>query len=474
MNIAFGKQSMFVRNLEQLLAFLYSPNQPCYYSWVQQFFTQYQEQQQRLATAELSWQQAQHSGGAPEKLQLARKTFTDLQYADEKLRIQRWSSLRQAAEALLQLSEGTQATETLTLSARLLGGLLITSSSKRRKTLLIEFAYKPCYRALLTLRLLEDLLKTKVLIEPQWQLWYEQRDLAHPEHCPYRQQLQIPLVMSCLIQHSGQLAPDAQHILNQQYDDSDNTTRALNHEERSRFLALCQQGSLSLLQTGLGDLPYRGNNREQREQHQHLQQQLMAQLQRFLSAKPETPLGSLFKVPQAYASIVLPGRNRYNYDALPKAALLLREAVQRGEYNGVLVDRLFRMLGLFPQGYGVVYTPLGDDGKPQLRYEFAVVNSLYPEKPEHPGCRVVSRNQQYRNTGYNINLSTDLNLYFKPARDRLKTLPEKRLRELLNVLYQDGEALYAKRLLPHCWQPDNFFSVAENQNLWHSAQQRQN
>ena len=52
------------------------------------------------------------------------------------------------------------------------------------------------------------------------------------------------------------------------------------------------------------------------------------------------------------------------------------------------------------------------------------------------------------------------------------TLPE--MEELLNMLYQDGEAKYLSRLVPKCWQPENFFSVPEHQNLWHSAQQRQN
>lgn len=473
MNLAFGKQTVFVRNLEQLLAHFYHPHQGCYFSLAQAFFSQQQQQQQALYLAEKNWQQAQQEQGKKDVLQKARSVFTDLQYEDEKLRVQRWLTLRQLADSLLQLSEGSQPSETLTLSARLLGSLLITALSKKRKTALMEYAYKPCYRAVLTLRLLDDLLQHAIIKDPEWQQWYQHRNLTQPENCPYRQQLQVPVVMACIIQHLGQLNLDAQRILSKQ-DDVSKTERALSQEEREQYLTLSQQGCSNYLKFGLGDLPYRGNNREERTQHQQQQQHLVALLQRFITAPANTLIGSLFKVPQAYTSVVLPGRQRYSYEALPKAPLLLREAVRRTEYDGRLVDRVFRMLGLFPQGFGVVYTPLGDDGKPQQRYEFAIVNSLYPEKPEQPGCRVVSRNQQYRNTGYNINLSTDLNLYFKPARDRLKTLPEKRLRELLNVLYQDGDAQYARKLLPHCWQPDNFFSLAENQNLWHSAEQRQN
>lgn len=473
MNLAFGKQTVFIRNLEQLLAQFYHPQQACYFNLAQAFFSQQQQQQQALDLAEKNWQLAQQEQGKKDVLQKARTVFTDLQYEDEKLRVQRWLVLRQLADSLLQLSEGNQPSETLTLSARLFGSLLITALGKKRKTALMEYAYKPCYRAILTLRLLDDLLQHAIIKDPEWQQWYQNRNLTEPDHCPYRQQLQVPVVMACIIQHLGQLNLEAQRILSKQ-EVASKTERALSTEEREQYLALSQQGCLNYLKFGLGDLPYRGNNREERTQHQQQQQHLVTLLQRFITAPANTLIGSLFKVPQAYTSVVLPGRQRYSYEALPKAPLLLREAVRRAEYDGRLVDRIFRMLGLFPQGYGVVYTPLGDDGKPQQRYEFAIVNSLYPEKPEQPGCRVVSRNQQYRNTGYNINLSTELNLYFKPARDRLKTLPEKRLRELLNVLYQDGDAQYARKLLPHCWQPDNFFSLAENQNLWHSAEQRQN
>lgn len=473
MNLAFGKQSVFMRNMEQLLAQFFSPYQPCFFNLATDFFSRPKAERQAINLAEHHWQQTQQAGASTALQQQARRHFTDLQYEDEKQRLTRWQSLQQLAEGLLQLSEGNQPSETLTLSARLLGALLITATGKKNKTSLLEYAYKPCYRALLTLRLLDDLLEHKVLKEPQWQQWYAERNPAAPDQCPYRQQLQLPIVMACIIQHCGQLNLDAQKILSQRETGS-KTDRALSQEERARFLAFSQQGSIDFLQSGLGDIPYRGNHREQRALHQQQHQALLTLLLRFINATPETVVGSLFKVPQAYASVVLPGRNRYNYDALPRAALLLREAVKRAEYHGALVDRLFRMLGLFPQGYGVVYTPLGDDGQPQLKYEFAIVNSLYPDKPEHPGCRVVSRNQQYRNTGYNINLSAELNLYFKPARDRLKALPEKRLKALLNALYQDGEAQYANKLLPHCWQPDTFFSVPENQNLWHSAEQRQN
>lgn len=471
MKQALGKKTVFVRNLEHLVGTMFSPSQPCLQHAAQHFFDNVTAQQQQLRETELHWQQAQQAKAKPDILQKARAAFTNLQYTDEKQRLQRWSLLTQVAEELLKLSEGINPNETLTLSARLLGGLLITAQPNKRKTSLMLYAYKPLYHAALTIRLLDHLLEHQVVKEASWQQLYSQRNLAQPEQCPYRQQLQMPLVMACIIQHLCQLSSNAQQLLN---DGDEQATKIFSAEERAAYLQHCQQAMLDFLHYGLGELPSKGANREQREQNQQLQRQLQQQLQHLLTAPADSIPGGILKVCHAYTSVIIPGRERYDYHALPKAILLLREAAKNGAYHSVLVDRLFRMVGLFPQGYGVVFTPLGDDGKPQLKYEFAIVNNLLPEKPEHPNCRVVSRNQQYRNTGYNINLSIELNLYFKPARERLEMLPEKRLRELLHMLYQDGEAQYLLKLLPRCWQPDQFFSVPENQNLWQTAEQRQN
>jgi hypothetical protein len=473
LNLAAASKSVFLRNLEQSLTLLYNPGHGCFYSLVKRFFTQNQAQQLELSGAEQRWQQAVQQKEATEVIQLCRKRYTDLQFEYEKQRMQCWSALMAAAENLLQQSEGQTGPETLNLSARLLGSLFITANSKKNKPLLLEFAYKPFYRAVLLLRLLDHLLAEKFFTEPQWQEWYQQRTPDTPDHCPYRQQLQLPMVMACLLEHFGKLDTQAQNLLTDNGQQS--ADRVLSSEERAQFLTLCRLGSTTLLAQGLGDLPYRGSKREEREQHQQQHQQLLHKLQLFISTRPDSALGSLFKVSQAYSAIVLPGRGRYKYDTLPKAALMMRDAVQRGEYSGLIVDRLFRLVGIFPQGFGLVYIPLTEDGKPQLRYEFAIVNSFYPEKPDRPLCRIVSRSQELKNTTFNISLSPEYNLYFKPARDRLKSnVPEQKLKELLQLLYKDAEAQYLRHLLPQCWEPDNFFSLGANQNLWNNAHLRLN
>ena len=471
-----AKSSVLVYRLERLLASLYSDEANCFFQRSKAFFASYRQQQDSLQQAEQRWQQVQASAKASQaERQHARQHYTELQYQDEKARLMRWSDLQLLAEQLLQLSEGENNSETLAFSARMLGCLQIIVPTAKRQRELVQFAYKPLYRAVLSLRLLDHLLTQQLLDEPALVSHYQLRNRQHPDDCPYRQHVQLPLVMAILLQDIGLLHPDALGIIQGELAQFD-SGRALNAEERQRLLKVSSNASLVLLQQGFGIAPYKGNDKTEREIYFSAQQERLHWLSQLLQLNPadKTLFGSVLKVPQVYASIMLPGRQRFNYALLPKAALLMREGARRNEYNGLLVDQLLRITGLFPQGYGVVFTPIGADQQPQDRYEFAIVNGLYPQKPEQPNCRVVSRQQQYRNTGLDISLQTDYNLYFKPARERLEVLPEHRLKALLNALYQDGEERYLRKLLPRCWQPEQFFHEPAHQNLWQNATMKQN
>ncbi|KKO45085.1 hypothetical protein WG68_11625 [Arsukibacterium ikkense] len=471
-----AKSSVMVYRLERLLASLYANDEHCFFQRSKTFFAHYRQQQKTLHQAEQHWQQLQtlQTASQAERLQ-ARQRYSELQYQDEKARLQRWADLQMLAEQLLQLSEGENNNETLVFSARLLGCLQIMVPTAKRQRELVQFAYKPLYRAVLTLRLLDHLLAQHMLHDPTLQGHYQARSRLTPDDCPYRQHVQLPIVMAVLLQDIGLLHPEATSIIQGELAQFD-PGRALSMQERQQLLQVSNDASLALLQQGFGITPYKGNDKVERDHYFAAQQQRLKWLSQLLQLNPgdKTLFGSVLKVPQVYTSIVLPGRQRFNYALLPKAALLMREGAKRNEYNGLLVDQLLRITGLFPQGYGVVFAPLGGDQQPLDRYEFAIVNGLYPQKPEQPNCRVVSRQQQYRNTGLDISLQTDYNLYFKVARQRLEVLPEHRLKALLNALYQDGEARYLRKLLPRCWQPEQFFHEPAHQNLWQNATLKQN
>jgi hypothetical protein len=153
---------------------------------------------------------------------------------------------------------------------------------------------------------------------------------------------------------------------------------------------------------------------------------------------------------------------------------LLKDSVSRGLLNAMMVKHFLKITGIFPQGFGIVFTPSQQDGIAAERYEMAVVNQLYPANIAEPLCRIVSRNLQYRRGGHNCVVSVEHNLYFKPARDRLAVIPSQRLEDILARLSADWQPGQLRRFMPRCWHPEQFFSQAEHQNLWNNAPQQRN
>ena len=159
---------------------------------------------------------------------------------------------------------------------------------------------------------------------------------------------------------------------------------------------------------------------------------------------------------------------------MPKAALVLQSGVERGYYHKAAVDALLKITGLFPQGYGVTYIPKDSDKRDLDRYEYALVVSLYPPALDMPICRVVTRSMTFSNTGTNVVVSVDNNLYFPAARKKLEKMSEERLLEILSKLVSNFEERKNMELIPKCWFPDEYFSYSKNQNLWNKVTTIQN
>lgn len=378
------------------------------------------------------------------------------------------------AEKILLLTEGQNNTETLTRSARILGTLQLTVPDSKRRWREVQFGYKALYRVTLSLRLLQHML-TQQLLNDAWIVQHYSQRNEKDMQCPFRLNVQLPLVMAVLLLDVGMLHPKALAVLAGNSDNL-NPQRALQPEERQQLLQLSTAARQNFFAMALAVVRFRSNNKQEQQQDIAQQQQRLDFTERLLAAAedPNSAIGSLLKVPQVYSSIVLPGRQRFAYEALPKATLLLKDAVKRGELNALYTGHLLKITGVFPQGFGVAFTPVQNDLSVQEKYELAIVNQLYPAKAEEPLCRVVSRNLQYRRGGHNSCISVENNLYFKPARDRLAIMPQQRLQEILANLSADFEPGQLRRFLPRCWHPEPFFSQSEYQNLWNNAPQRQN
>jgi len=352
--------------------------------------------------------------------------------------------------------------------------LQLTVPDSKRRWREVQFGYKALYRVTLSLRLLQHMLTQQLLNDAWIMQQYSQRNEKDMQ-CPFRLNVQLPLVMAVLLLDVGMLHPKALAVLAGNSDNL-NPQRALQPEERQQLLQLSTAARQNFFTMALAVVRFRSNNKQEQQQDIAQQQQRLDFTERLLAAAedPNSAIGSLLKVPQVYSSIVLPGRQRFAYEALPKATLLLKDAVKRGELNALYTGHLLKITGVFPQGFGVVFTAVHNDLSVHEKYDLAIVNQLYPAKAEEPLCRVVSRNLQYRRGGHNSCISVANNLYFKPARDRLAIMPQQRLQEILAGLSADFEPGQLRRFIPRCWHPEQFFSQSEHQNLWNNAPQRQN
>ncbi|MDX3774516.1 hypothetical protein QE250_10365 [Chromatiaceae bacterium AAb-1] len=387
---------------------------------------------------------------------------------------QRYLYLKELCREILALTQGDSFTETNLLTAKLLGTIQLSSPTQGKQVAASNQKSKHLYKAALSLRLLDRLLADKELHNPFiLQRHNDSRsrtNLPVTEYHPFRDDVQMPLLMAVLLQEIGTMHPDAQLILKGE-DGKADEFRALDDEQRIRLLQISFRETLNYVTNAIGIDRYVGNSREEREQFIHHERERQAFILGLLknAVKPEHGIGNLLKIPQVYSSVVLSTKHNYVYDALPKAALVLEKGVEKGLYSHTAVTAMLRITGIFPQGFGITYIPKDSDKQDLDRYEYAIVTSLYPADPRVPVCRMVTRNLTYNVSAQGCTVSTDNNLYFPQARKKLEKISEERLLEILSKLVSNFEERKSMALIPGCWHPDEYFSFIKNQNLWNKV-----
>jgi hypothetical protein len=474
----------YIRQLKRLISSLLSVSkfQHSMYGQASQFFERDASARQELQQLEQSWQHSQQQlktatvkteARLIAQVQQHRQAFVDAEQQYQQKRLYRQSQLVMLCQQFLQLSEGNSRSETILRSSKLLGSLQLLAPSEGEQITSVQQKYKPLYKAALSLRLLDHLLE-RGLITNSYILQKAELRLSGGEPdqpCPFRDDVQIPMLMALLLQDVGHYHPDAIAILCGPHGELPRS-RELDMEERQQFLEVSLQASLRFLLQGIAAPKYRGNSRAERDEFEKNEQDKLAFAATLLrnANAPGVGIGNLIKIPQVYASAVLPGRNRFDYQALPKVALIVKNGASQGRYDPRMADALLTITGIFPQGYGIVFLPKPQPGQAVERYEFAIVNSLYPLQAEVPLCRIVTRNLQFRHIGQNCTVSVAHNLYFKPARQQLAIIPQARLSDILSKLSSGFEPGQLRHMLPRYWHPDEFFADPKHQNLWNRTE----
>lgn len=379
-------------------------------------------------------------------------------------------------QQILSLSEGEDFGETNRRSAKLLGTIQLLSPTEGKKVALINEQHKPVYKAVLALRLLDRLCIERKIIDPYIneyladitpENYTDFSKLAPQEYQLFVDYVKIPVLIAAIIQDIGNYHFDAQKIMSGEEGDKD-PHRTLEIEERKKLLQINYRETLTYLLEGIGLQNYIGNSKAERDKFNQRERKKFLFIRSLLkgSVNPKEGIGNLLKVPQIYTSIIFSIKSNYNYKLLPKVYNALSQNVQRGSCSSIYVDGLRKITGDFPQGYGVIYIPIDSSGKQCERYEYAIVNSLYPRNPSAPICRSATRNLTFMSHGADITVNVDANLYFPEVVKKLSSMSKERLNEILELLSSNYLERKKLDLLPRCWQTQEFFSIKKNQNIW--------
>jgi len=385
----------------------------------------------------------------------------------------RYNHLLSICHEIIELTEGASFDECNRKSAQLLGTIQLITPTEGSKVAVYNEQNKGLYKAVLSLRLLDELLLDNEVSESHIAniLAEFSGDKFEPFDKDVQQrineQLKVPLIMAVLLQDIGNYHEEGQKILFG-YNGKENPFRTLDIESRKQLLQINYKQTLKYIVDGLGVSSYIGNSKEERDRFVIDEKEKIRFLQQLTksSFKAGLGIGNLLKVPQIYTSIIFSTKGSYNYKVLPKVFQVLNKNAELGACSQKIVDALCKITGLFPQGYGIVYMPIDEMGKQSGYYEYAIVNRLYPPEPEHPLCRVATRQLAFVGYGQNIEVNKKYNLYFPEMAKQLTSLSKKRLNDILELLSSNYEERQKLDLLPRCWHANEYFSVKKNQKLW--------
>ncbi|PHR85229.1 MAG: hypothetical protein COA59_02360 [Colwellia sp.] len=390
----------------------------------------------------------------------------------EKLeRIDRHNHLLNICREIIDLTEGDSFEESNRKSAQLLGTIQLISPTEGKKVPANNEYCKSLYKAILSLRLLD-----RLLLDIEITDLYIANVLAEFPEQPFAEfdcdaqrrviaQIKIPLLMAALLQDIGLYQSEAQELL-VGADSTKNPYRTLDRDERKKLLTINYKQTLKYITDGLSVPVYIGSSKEERDQFVIDEQGKLQFLQQLIksSFKPKQTVGNLLKVPQIYTSIIFSTKDSYNYKVLPKVYQVLNKNAELGACSQKIVDALYQITGMFPQGYGVIYMP-----QEEGCYEYAIVNRLYPTLPEEPLCRIATRKLAFIGYGHNIEVKKISNLYFPHMAKKIANLSKERLNEILELLSSNYKERQELDLLPRCWYANEFFSVKTNQKLWNKV-----
>jgi hypothetical protein len=407
------------------------------------------------------------------KLEIIEQTYKKERARQQQERTLRYQKVADVCCKLLVLSEGNSWQETQTYSAKLLGTLQLLSPGEGAKLAQYHQKFKPAYKGVLALRLLDKLLLEED-ISNQYINERNQGNRRYPEKegelTLFQRDVAMPMLIAALFQDVGLLHPEAQLLLKGE-DGTSDEFRVLDKDIRLKLIKINHEQTLDYITFGLGSDQYVGDSKEDKVSFESNEKERLSFTRSLIkdALKPKLGVGNLLKVPQIYTSVIFSTKQSYNFLDLPKAGLVINRAAEVGAISTRAANSLLAIVGHFPQGYGITYIPKDDDKQDMDRYEYAIVNDLNPEDPYVPRCRVATRKLTFVSNGKSLLISKENNLYFPIARKKLEKINPARLEGILRKLVSNFEERKELNLIPSYWNPYGYFCYKKLQNLWKKA-----
>ncbi len=412
------------------------------------------------------------------KIELIEREYRDYKQELKFESNERFKFLFVLCKEIIDLCEGTSFAESNRKSAQLLGTIQLLNPTEGKNVAEANERSKPLYKAILSLRLLDQLCidDTSITKEPHVkdfsgdlseEYFRNYLSAGKDAHTAYVEQIKVPIVMAALLQDIGHFHPEAQQIV-RGCDGTLNPFRTLGLEDRKKLLQINYRETVKFLVEGVGAPIYVGNSKTDRDKFNISEHKKLVFIKHLLKASinPQQGIGNLLKVPQIYASIILSTKASYDYRLLPKVYQALNQNAERGTCCQVAVDSLHKITGDFPQGFGIIYIPEDDEGEATDRYEYAIVNQLYPSEVNQPLCRTATRNLTFISHGQDLVVKPAFNLHNTATAKAFATLSKERLNEILELLSSNYQERKNLDLLPRCWHANEYFSMKDNQKLW--------
>ncbi|MBU2892795.1 hypothetical protein KO495_05595 [Colwellia sp. D2M02] len=394
-------------------------------------------------------------------------------------RTDRYSNLLGLCLEVIELVEGDSFAESNRKSAQVLGTIQLLCPTEGKRIAASNEMCKPLYKAVLALRLLDHLIIDGQIVETNILKYigdvpagnykeftaYDKEKAQHFLH-----QIKVPIVMAALLQDIGNFHPKAQEIIYGP-EGNENPFRTLEPEQRKALLQINYRETIYYISEGIGIPVFAGNTKAEREQFKKDEKEKLNFIQQLIksSVKPRSSIGNILKVPQIYTSIVLSTKSTYNYKLLPQVYQVLNKNAELGACSQNVVDALYQITGMFPQGFGIVYMPFSEFGGKGDCYEYAIVNSLYPKNPDEPHCRMTTRKLAFIGFGHDIIITKTMNLYFTQTAKKLASLSKERLNEILELLSSNAHERKKLDILPRCWHAKEYFSIKSHQKIWNKS-----